>query len=132
MLGFVVGSKNDDDDVNVPCTIFMSILAFLWAENDTGLLLVPNGKYFGQLMGDRYPEEELLTNKDDFNLITGNQSESTTAVPDEADVINTVVDTSSHPWGIFLTVLGTVLLDFDADACQSPSRAYLLDVCVPG
>lgn len=110
----------------------MSILAFLWAENDTGLLLVPNGKYFGQLMGDRYPEEELLTNKDDFNLITGNQSESTTAVPDEADVINTVVDTSSHPWGIFLTVLGTVLLDFDADACQSPSRAYLLDVCVPG
>merc|ERR1719414_2445982 len=35
---------------------------------------------------------------------------------------------ASHPWGIFFTVLGTVLLDFDADACQSPSRAYLLDV----
>ena len=27
---------------------------------------------------------------------------------------------------------GTVLLDFDADACQSPSRAYLLDVTLPG
>jgi len=27
--------------------------------------------------------------------------------------------------------LGTVLLDFDADACQSPSRAYLLDVTQP-
>ncbi len=37
-----------------------------------------------------------------------------------------------HPWGIFFTILGTVLLDFDADSCQSPSRAYLLDVTVPG
>lgn len=35
-------------------------------------------------------------------------------------------------WAIFFTVLGTVLLDFDADACQSPARAYLLDICVPG
>ncbi|KAE9527697.1 hypothetical protein AGLY_012770 [Aphis glycines] len=34
-------------------------------------------------------------------------------------------------WAIFFTVLGTVLLDFDADACQSPARAYLLDICVP-
>ena len=39
---------------------------------------------------------------------------------------------SSHSWGIFFTILGTVLLDFDADACQSPARAYLLDVTVPG
>ncbi|XP_064212373.1 proton-associated sugar transporter A isoform X1 [Tribolium castaneum] len=38
---------------------------------------------------------------------------------------------NSHPWGVFFTVLGTVLLDFDADACQSPARAYLLDVTVP-
>lgn len=37
-----------------------------------------------------------------------------------------------HPWGVFFTILGTVLLDFDADACQSPARAYLLDVTVPG
>ena len=41
-------------------------------------------------------------------------------------------DHENHPWGIFFTVLGTVLLDFDADACQSPSRAYLLDVTVSG
>lgn len=109
--------------------IFTTILEFL--KNVLGLLLVPNGKYFGQLMGDVYPEEELLANNE-INTLTGNETDSTTATPDEADVINTVVDTSSHPWGIFLTVLGTVLLDFDADACQSPSRAYLLDVCVPG
>lgn len=37
-----------------------------------------------------------------------------------------------HPWGVFFTILGTVLLDFDADACQSPARAYLLDVTIPG
>ncbi|KOB74135.1 Uncharacterized protein OBRU01_09504, partial [Operophtera brumata] len=36
-----------------------------------------------------------------------------------------------HPWGVLFTVLGTVFLDFDADACQSPARAYLLDVTVP-
>lgn len=36
-----------------------------------------------------------------------------------------------HPWGIFFTIVGTVLLDFDADACQSPARAYLLDVTLP-
>ena len=44
----------------------------------------------------------------------------------EDDVpVKKVVTTSSysqHPWGIFFTILGTVLLDFDADACQSPSR----------
>lgn len=39
---------------------------------------------------------------------------------------------AQHPWGIFFTILGTILLDFDADACQSPSRAYLLDVLIPG
>lgn len=38
----------------------------------------------------------------------------------------------SHPWGLVFTVIGTVLLDFDADACQSPSRAYMLDVTIPG
>jgi len=38
----------------------------------------------------------------------------------------------NHPWGLLFTVIGTVLLDFDADACQSPSRAYMLDVTIPG
>lgn len=37
----------------------------------------------------------------------------------------------SHYWGVLFTIIGTVLLDFDADACQSPSRAYLLDVTLP-
>lgn len=41
-------------------------------------------------------------------------------------------DKKTHPWGVLFTVVGTVLLDFDADACQSPARAYLLDVTLPG
>ena len=36
--------------------------------------------------------------------------------------VTTTTGYSQHPWGIFFTILGTVLLDFDADACQSPSR----------
>lgn len=85
-------------------------------------------------MGDVYPEEEQLLLPTNSSSSIWNSSTTTEApvMIDEADVINSVVDTSSHPWGIFLTVLGTVLLDFDADGCQSPSRAYLLDVCVPG
>lgn len=41
-----------------------------------------------------------------------------------------VSDSNSFYWAIILTVLGTVLLDFNADNCQTPSRAYLLDMCV--
>jgi solute carrier family 45, member 1/2/4 len=29
---------------------------------------------------------------------------------------------------ILLTIIGVILLDFDCDACQSPARAYLIDV----
>lgn len=51
---------------------------------------------------------------------------------DESDGNFTSKPSNYHPWGVFFTVLGTVLLDFDADACQSPARAYLLDVIVEG
>ncbi|KAF7266420.1 hypothetical protein GWI33_020251 [Rhynchophorus ferrugineus] len=71
-----------------------------------GLLLVPNGEALGYVMGDEDP-----------SLSSQNSNETN--------------HTSSHPWGVFFTVLGTALLDFDADACQSPSRAYLLDVTLP-
>ena len=93
--------------------------------NLSGLLLVPNGKALGIAFGDTYPDE--LTDGA-FNSSAATDQDT---IQHEKDVIDRVVDTSSHPWGIFLTVLGTVLLDFDADACQSPSRAYLLDVCLP-
>jgi solute carrier family 45 protein 1/2/4 len=38
---------------------------------------------------------------------------------------------SSRKFATIITVLGVVLLDLDCDACQSPSRAYLLDVTNP-
>ena len=38
---------------------------------------------------------------------------------------------SFHKYGATLTVFGVLLLDLDCDACQSPSRAYLLDVTDP-
>ena len=94
-----------------------------------GLILVPNGKLIGKKLGDRYPREDRLeehTNGPGGRL-TGLINNATLV---QGDVVEG--DHADHPWGIFFTVLGTVLLDFDADACQSPSRAYLLDVTLPG
>uniref|UniRef100_A0A146LVX5 Membrane-associated transporter protein n=1 Tax=Lygus hesperus TaxID=30085 RepID=A0A146LVX5_LYGHE len=83
-----------------------------------GMLLVPNGKLLGKFFGDQYPpalSDELPGND------TSKSDETSPVPPIEY----------SHSWGVFFTVLGTVLLDFDADACQSPSRAYLLDIVLP-
>ena len=102
-----------------------------------GLLLVPNGKALGKMMGDRYYEKEVdapsgrifLENQESqavsTNLTDYDDGETESWKP-PADLY------TYHPWGIFFTIIGTVLLDFDADACQSPSRAYLLDVTLPG
>ncbi|RVE43841.1 hypothetical protein evm_011509 [Chilo suppressalis] len=80
-----------------------------------GLILVPNGEAIGYALGDERP-----ANRTDVPSILGPRS-----VALEEDRPN------YHPWGVLFTVLGTVFLDFDADACQSPARAYLLDVTVP-
>ncbi|KAE8749216.1 hypothetical protein FOCC_FOCC004123 [Frankliniella occidentalis] len=80
-----------------------------------GLILVPNGEDMGHSMGDYYPSKDLPAANRTALLAAG------TPVSDAQ---------FSHPWGVFFTILGTVLLDFDADACQSPARAYLLDVTV--
>lgn len=77
-------------------------------------------------MGDLPPH-----NVTSFSVVS---SHRTSAVKDfkESDGNFTSKPSNYHPWGVFFTVLGTVLLDFDADACQSPARAYLLDVIVAG
>ncbi|XP_048479088.1 proton-associated sugar transporter A [Plutella xylostella] len=84
-----------------------------------GLILVPNGESLGYAMGDA-------------------GAPNRTAVPSALGPRSSALDTpegpavgAHHPWGVLFTVLGTVFLDFDADACQSPARAYLLDVTVP-
>lgn len=78
---------------------------------------MPNGEDIGHALGDFYPSIDL-------NQTSFNASNSGTPSLNDADY--------PHPWGIFFTILGTVLLDFNADSCQSPARAYLLDVSLPG
>ncbi|KZC12678.1 Membrane-associated transporter protein [Dufourea novaeangliae] len=84
-----------------------------------GLILVPNGENMGYAFGDT------PTTHGNYTAPVGHR---TTAKQTKEDAVKP----SSHSWGIFFTILGTVLLDFDADACQSPARAYLLDVTTPG
>ncbi|KAI4489547.1 hypothetical protein M0802_010984 [Mischocyttarus mexicanus] len=85
-----------------------------------GLILVPNGEDMGYAFGD-------IPSWSNQTIPLGHR---TTAKSSKDDAIT--LKPSSHSWGIFFTILGTVLLDFDADACQSPARAYLLDVTIPG
>jgi solute carrier family 45 protein 1/2/4 len=104
-----------------------------------GLILVPNGAWLGRLMGDKYPSDL----KDDITIgrtLHLNDYEGEDFMDGEeinfnrtdyAPVSFEAPPRQYHPWGIFFTIVGTVLLDFDADACQSPSRAYLLDVTLP-
>lgn len=87
-----------------------------------GLLLVPNGEDLGYAFGDFNPYEVNETLKRPNAL--GHRATVSETKPISAA-------STSHPWGVFFTIIGTVLLDFDADACQSPSRAYLLDVTLP-
>ncbi|XP_073972296.1 loss of visual transmission isoform X2 [Rhodnius prolixus] len=112
LVGFfltpVLGSLSDKCNLKFgrrrPFILLLSVGILL------GLLLVPNGKDLGKQLGDIYRDRS-------FNASSNNE---------------TLTDpTADHPWGVVFTILGTVLLDFDADACQSPSRAYLLDVTVP-
>ncbi|XP_045469449.1 proton-associated sugar transporter A isoform X2 [Harmonia axyridis] len=106
-----------------PFIILLSIGVLL------GLILVPNGEKLGLAMGDT----------PSFRNLSGNlqSAHRTSATKHDYSFNSTTKNDPSqysignHPWGIFFTVLGTILLDFDADACQSPARAYLLDVTIP-
>lgn len=97
-----------------------------------GLILVPNGEYLGYKMGD--PVDDFRNNTEEIDIVA-HRTSAVTANPLEEEMtenITVIEPKNSHPWGVFFTILGTVLLDFDADAMQSPSRAYLLDVTLPG
>ncbi|KAK9880972.1 hypothetical protein WA026_014323 [Henosepilachna vigintioctopunctata] len=93
-----------------------------------GLILVPNGETLGFALGDTPSSLNITTYKDSAHRTSAKKEYTSN------NSINNSTDAYSlgkHPWGIFFTVLGTMLLDFDADACQSPARAYLLDVTIP-
>ena len=116
----------------------------------SGLILVPNGKDLGKMMGDKYYDRDL---QPPVGRLTLDETEDNWGyeyeIEFERNGVTEIMDNTTnhstlpyptpppdlhtyHPWGIFFTIIGTVLLDFDADACQSPSRAYLLDVTLPG
>jgi solute carrier family 45, member 1/2/4 len=84
-----------------------------------GLILAPWGRDIGWLLGDNGSEINManLTNDDPMNY--------------EYKTVNVANRSNSFYWAILFTVLGTMLLDFCADNCQTPSRAYLLDMCIP-
>jgi solute carrier family 45, member 1/2/4 len=84
-----------------------------------GLILAPWGRDIGRFLGDDGSAINFanLTNDDPQSL--------------EYKTVNLESGTHSFYWAILFTVLGTLLLDFNADNCQTPSRAYLLDMCVP-
>ncbi|CAF1017497.1 unnamed protein product [Rotaria sordida] len=81
-----------------------------------GLSLVANGRIMGEWFGDI--KNEIINN---------------TQLINETNITNQKYFNSllSHKYGTTLTILGVLLLDLDCDACQSPSRAYLLDVTNP-
>ena len=97
-----------------------------------GLLLVPNGKALGRMMGDRYYDQEVDAAAPRVTVEEELEEGGNSTVTELGPATPPPDLHTYHPWGIFFTIIGTVLLDFDADACQSPSRAYLLDVTLPG
>ncbi|XP_047100262.1 membrane-associated transporter protein [Schistocerca piceifrons] len=124
-------------------------IALLAAGVLLGLILVPNGADIGYALGDPRPAPSpsppgALNATPPLEVVTPSEwqltnaslgpglstTESPAALANESSVVSRKPQ-SSHPWGVVFTILGTVLLDFDADACQSPARAYLLDVTVP-
>ncbi|XP_055372751.1 proton-associated sugar transporter A-like [Condylostylus longicornis] len=90
-----------------------------------GLLLVPHGEQIGVLLGDTgsdYSENKILN-------MTLNFSQFGTAQALHASKNFDIV--SNCKFALIFTILGTILLDVSTDICQTPSRAYLLDVCIP-
>ncbi|XP_050099297.1 membrane-associated transporter protein isoform X2 [Anopheles aquasalis] len=138
LVGFfltpVLGSLSDRCRSNVgrrrPFILLLSLGVLL------GLLLVPNGEDLGYAMGDfnPYATPGNLTGAPVVGpqiVLPHRATASETELPVLPEGQPATGQRPRHPWGIFFTILGTVLLDFNADACQSPSRAFLLDVTVP-
>ncbi|CAH1241827.1 SLC45A2 [Branchiostoma lanceolatum] len=120
----------------------------------TGLILVPNGRDIGVALGDSKdahldghnvsfptsPPIDNMTMAQAGNIttppteLTPTADYPTSPATPPGNTSDQWVDITSpdhHAWGVVFTVVGVVLLDFSCDACQSPCRAYLLDVCVP-
>lgn len=87
-----------------------------------GLFLAPYGRIIGEIVGGSYYDD------DDVTIVT-NETVQANLTHYEYNAIGPETGPSFY-WALFFSILGTLLLDFAADNCQTPSRAYLLDVCV--
>lgn len=88
-----------------------------------GLILVPYGKNLGVWLGDA-----------GYNYTTSSYANDSTvaaALLSAESVPESGASPANFKFAVILTILGMVLLDFDADTCQTPARTYLLDMCVP-
>lgn len=131
LLGFFIspllGSISDRCHLNMgrrrPIITILSFGIFL------GLILVPYGKELGMLLGDEgynYTSSSLTTNS---NYSVNEGSVAALLSPEGAEQQGP--SPANFKYAAILTILGMVLLDFDADTCQTPARTYLLDMCVP-
>lgn len=120
LLGFflvpILGSASDRCKFSLgrrrPFILILSVGIIL------GLLFVPNGTEWGRSLGDS-PLHLLVNSTSNSSL--GNSTQHT---------VSNLTPVSQRPRGIVMTILGVVMLDMCCDGCQSPCRAYLLDVTV--
>ncbi|EDW80129.1 uncharacterized protein Dwil_GK24322 [Drosophila willistoni] len=102
-----------------------------------GLILVPYGKELGAMLGDEgynYTMEAATGFGTNFTNFATDESGAAVAALMAATRIEeptTGPTAANYKFAVILTILGMVLLDFDADTCQTPARTYLLDMCVP-
>ncbi|CAH1773681.1 unnamed protein product [Owenia fusiformis] len=96
-----------------------------------GLILVPNGKDIAESFGDSYNNSRLNVSNSNGNTSIQLQSLKDNTTFDHELVEKEQFYIKPHVLSIIITTIGVVLLDFSCDACQSPSRAYMLDVTVP-
>lgn len=106
-----------------------------------GLLLIPHGKDLGILLGDT-PIEAVKHSHQVYHNFENSES-GTINVTSELLKYNEPMEISHHRhrggtnenevkvWAVIITIIGVILLDFDADICQTPARAFLVDVSVP-
>lgn len=80
----------------------------------TGLLLIPHGLQIGQLFGDPEYDTDRSPFAKEYNDESGQHFASG----------------FKYTWALLVTIIGIIFLDFNADICQSPCRAYILDLSI--
>ncbi|ALC43612.1 CG41087, partial [Drosophila busckii] len=92
------------------------------------LILVPYGKELGAWLGDEGYNYTAMALNSSLDSISDGTAAVAALVAGESPAGPSA---SNFKYAVILTILGMVLLDFDADTCQTPARTYLLDMCLP-